>query len=233
MTGNGVGRPRHLPARRSGATGREQILDAAAELFVEHGFSAASTRQIAEAVGVKQASIYYYFGSKQEILGVLLEGTVRPSLSFSRRLAHTDEPPHVQLYALIHFDVRLLMSAPWNVGALYTLPEIRSQHFAAFRHERDLLRQAYGRRIAAGLAQQWMQAADAEVATSLTFALAESVIAMRAHREALNPELPDLIAASALRMLGCADEDVTGAATRCRERQAVHDAVPLEPSGSG
>ena len=66
---------------------RDQILDAAAEMFVTQGYHAASTRRIAEVVGVKQASLYYHFSSKQDILATLLAGTVQPSLRFATRLA--------------------------------------------------------------------------------------------------------------------------------------------------
>lgn len=48
---------------------REEILDAAAGLFVDRGFEGTSTREIAEAVGIRQASVYYHFPSgKDEIL---------------------------------------------------------------------------------------------------------------------------------------------------------------------
>ena len=40
---------------------------AAATVFAEKGFHGASTRDIAERLGIKQASLYYYFDSKQEL----------------------------------------------------------------------------------------------------------------------------------------------------------------------
>lgn len=52
---------------------REQILAAAAGLFRRHGYAATTLRQIADAAGIKAASIYYHFGSKDEILGEVLD----------------------------------------------------------------------------------------------------------------------------------------------------------------
>jgi acyl dehydratase len=46
---------------------RQQILDAASEVFSRSGYSA-TIDQIAEAMGVTKGHIYYYYGSKQEIL---------------------------------------------------------------------------------------------------------------------------------------------------------------------
>ena len=44
------------------------IKAAAKELFAKHGYSATTTRQIARAVSLQAAAIYYHFRSKNEIL---------------------------------------------------------------------------------------------------------------------------------------------------------------------
>ncbi len=209
VTGKRAGRPRHAENGRAGTGGRAQILDAAAELFTEQGYGAATTRQIADAVGVRQASIYYHFSNKQEILAELLADTVRPSLEYSRWLAPSGEPALVQLYALTRFDVTLLSGGEWNIGALYTMPELRTPEFAPFREERSLLQRAYGDRVAAAMAEGAIQVEDETVATSLVFALAESVISMRAEGRSAHPDLPDLVAAGVLRILGCAERRIT------------------------
>jgi AcrR family transcriptional regulator len=209
VTGTGkVGRPRHTEALRAGASGREQILDAAAEMFSQQGYGAASTRRIAEAVGVKQASLYYHFSSKEDILAGLLAGTVKPSLSFAAKLPSSKQPAHAQLYALTHFDVTVLCSAPSNIGALYFLPELKAERFAEFRRDRQLLRKAYGRRIAAGVRAGTFTVSSTKVATELVFALAESVIGMRSDGTRIAPELPEMIATSCLRLLSCPESDI-------------------------
>lgn len=73
------GRPRHVVST-SAASPRDQVLDAAAELFVTRGFAATSTREIAEKVGIRQASLYYHFAGKDEILAELLQRSVRPTM---------------------------------------------------------------------------------------------------------------------------------------------------------
>jgi len=52
---------------------RDQILAHAARLFRHHGYAATTLRQIADAAGIKAGSIYYHFGSKDEILGEVLD----------------------------------------------------------------------------------------------------------------------------------------------------------------
>lgn len=47
---------------------RTELLNAAARLFVEKGFDATTTRDIAEAVGMRSGSPFYHFRSKQDLL---------------------------------------------------------------------------------------------------------------------------------------------------------------------
>ena len=52
---------------------RAKILAATDQAFGELGFDAATTRDIAARSGVNKALIHYHFGSKEELLGALLD----------------------------------------------------------------------------------------------------------------------------------------------------------------
>jgi AcrR family transcriptional regulator len=47
---------------------RNEILDAAAEVFAEKGYHAATTKDIADRLGMRPGSLYYYFESKEAAL---------------------------------------------------------------------------------------------------------------------------------------------------------------------
>lgn len=49
------------------------ILDAALDLFSQKGYAGASIRDICRRVGIKESSLYYYFGSKSALLLSLQE----------------------------------------------------------------------------------------------------------------------------------------------------------------
>lgn len=70
---------------------REQILDAARDLFLEHGYDKASLREVADEVGVTKAALYYHFRSKEDLLVALLEPLTQLTLDFVDDLAG-DEP---------------------------------------------------------------------------------------------------------------------------------------------
>lgn len=51
---------------------KHEILDAALELFSTNGYEATSMLMIADAVGIRKASLYSHFTSKQEILDTII-----------------------------------------------------------------------------------------------------------------------------------------------------------------
>lgn len=65
-----------VPLKKSDYT-RESILLASAGLFRQQGYTAATLREIAKAANVKAGSVYYHFGSKDEILDEVLDRGLR------------------------------------------------------------------------------------------------------------------------------------------------------------
>jgi AcrR family transcriptional regulator len=72
------------PARKSvaldatSADTKTRILDAAEQLFMEHGFEATSLRQLTTAAGVNLAAVNYHFGSKEELFQAVLTRRLDP-----------------------------------------------------------------------------------------------------------------------------------------------------------
>lgn len=58
---------------RSGVDTRSAIQRVARELFTTRGYEATSMREIADALGIQKASLYYHFGGKEEILRSLFD----------------------------------------------------------------------------------------------------------------------------------------------------------------
>lgn len=52
------------------------IVERAAELFANKGFSGTSIREIAEAAGVTKPTLYYYFGSKEGLIRHIIGGVM-------------------------------------------------------------------------------------------------------------------------------------------------------------
>ncbi|GAA2207518.1 TetR/AcrR family transcriptional regulator [Nonomuraea monospora] len=194
---------------RSELSPREEILAAAAELFTVHGYAATTTRALAERAGIRQASIYHYFDGKEDILAELLESTVRPSLEAARALAGATAEE--RLRELCQRDARLLCAGPYNLGALYLLPEVRTERFAGFRRMREELKAAYGELLAGTSAGAALSPEDRALRTDLLFALIEGVILIRR-------DTPGEMAATAVETLAAATADAALRLAGVRER---------------
>lgn len=186
-----AGRPRATgePAGDS----RQDLLDAAAALFIEHGYAATSTRAIADRAGLRQASLYHYFGGKEDILVELLEGTVRPSLRAARALLELEASPQAKLWALCRFDLSLLCGGPHNLGVLYLRPEIQISRLTSFHTERAELRGLYHTLVLA--------AGGDDMAADLVFGLVEGVVLTR-QSKTLPSDYPDAGADAGVRITG-------------------------------
>ncbi|MDP3064301.1 MAG: TetR/AcrR family transcriptional regulator [Chloroflexota bacterium] len=76
---------------------RQQILDTALELFAERGYSATSTRALAQRLGVSEALIFRYFATKRDILLALISS---PNLlELEEEIAHIAGDPHKDVEA--------------------------------------------------------------------------------------------------------------------------------------
>jgi TetR/AcrR family transcriptional regulator, regulator of cefoperazone and chloramphenicol sensitivity len=64
------------PASATAGT-RERLVDAAGEVFGEHGFRGATVREITKRAGVNLAAINYYFRDKEELYAEVLRHVVR------------------------------------------------------------------------------------------------------------------------------------------------------------
>jgi AcrR family transcriptional regulator len=65
-------------ADATSADTKTRILDAAEQLFMEHGFEATSLRQLTSAAGVNLAAVNYHFGTKEELFQAVLTRRLDP-----------------------------------------------------------------------------------------------------------------------------------------------------------
>jgi len=174
------GRPRSAPRPDSGLSTREEILAAAARLFGEQGYTETTTRQIADAVGIKQASLYYHFPDKSQILRSLLKGTVAPSVQCALWLRGRTDDPAVALAALTRYDLDGLLRDRWNLHVVYRLLDIAETEFAETRESQVALRGHYRDLSAATLARHGTDpAALSDADLELPFGLVEGIISQR------------------------------------------------------
>ncbi len=211
-----VGRPRANP-KPSDLAPAEEILDASARLFSTLGYTTTTTREIADAVGLRQGSLFHYFARKEDILAELLDRTVEPAAVFLAALARADQPADLKLFTLVRRDVENLCSGPYNLAKLQLLPEARNERFEAFWAKRAHLLDGYRGLVRGAAADGQLAVDDVDLATDVLFGLAESVISWYdrgATRLRAPGDVALVVATAGLRALGARERRLASLATR-------------------
>jgi AcrR family transcriptional regulator len=87
---------------------REDILEAAAQVFRQKGFHGASMQDIAEAVNLQKASLYHHVSSKQEILLALLDRALELLFERISSISIQDIPADEKLQEMIRAYLQIL-----------------------------------------------------------------------------------------------------------------------------
>ncbi len=91
--------------------GKQRILETAERLFLEHGYQAVSIRDIANACGVTNAALYYYFPSKEALFReVLRQHILRLTEALQHAREHAANSPREQLIAMLEVYTRWVLA---------------------------------------------------------------------------------------------------------------------------
>jgi AcrR family transcriptional regulator len=100
--------PRAMPDTPSLTSGQRNVLQAALVLFADKGFPASSIRDIAQEAGMRSASLYAHFASKDAILAELVRiGYKYHVESVLAAVEGAPVDPREQLHAAVHAHVLL------------------------------------------------------------------------------------------------------------------------------
>ena len=127
----------------------ERLLDTAAALFWEKGYAATTTREIAAAVGVQQASLYYHVASKEDLLHQICVSSLEQLLIDVESAVNEAGNPLDRIRILIRAHLRTLLKyQKRNVTMITELRALSPRH----RAEVVALRQRYAKLVRSVLA---------------------------------------------------------------------------------
>lgn len=98
--------PRRVASQRRRAP---EIIEAAARVFAERGFHGATTQDIADVLGIRQASLYYYFSSKEAALELVCLKGVEGFFEAGKAIAARPETARERLSLLINSHLSPLL----------------------------------------------------------------------------------------------------------------------------
>ncbi|HXF89034.1 MAG TPA: TetR/AcrR family transcriptional regulator [Xanthobacteraceae bacterium] len=101
-----------ISRRRAKPRRTQEIIEAAARVFAERGFHGATTQDIADVLGIRQASLYYYFSSKEDALELVCARGAEGFLEAAAVIAAGSQSPTEKLRGLIHAHLAPLLDRP-------------------------------------------------------------------------------------------------------------------------
>jgi AcrR family transcriptional regulator len=96
------GRPRRGPDPER----FREIVDAAAQVFLEKGYSATSIQDISDRVGILKGSLYHYVRSKEDFLYRIIKDVYDEAIDDIRKVGEGEQEPLERLAAFIRAHVR-------------------------------------------------------------------------------------------------------------------------------
>lgn len=175
--------PRWDPTPRWERRYRE-ALGAAATAFAEKGYLGASTKDIADRLGIRQGSLYYYFPSKEAALAAICELGVKDFIGNLREILAQPIPAAEKLRAAVANHLSPLRTHPEAdyirvfIRHRHELPSGARQAVAALaRGYQGLIEQLFVEGIASG---QFRAGLNPQLATLALLGLCNSVISARA-----------------------------------------------------
>ncbi len=99
-------------------TRKQEIIQVAASLFKEKGYSAVSMRDIAQAMDIKAASLYNHISGKQEILSSLIVNVAEAFTSEMSQIISTSLTPIQKIKKVIEIHIDITVNYSENIATL-------------------------------------------------------------------------------------------------------------------
>lgn len=139
-----------LPAAVDWSSTRGRILLAASALFAQRGYFGTSTRDIADAVQIRQPSLFHHFDAKHVIFRTLVELDLAPSIERINRRLVEDSTWAEKLHLTIACDVREALVQPFDARGLYQDAVLGLDEFADERQGIGLFHELVEHLISSG-----------------------------------------------------------------------------------
>jgi len=135
---------------------RQLIVQKAGELFGQEGYHSVTVEQISKSLGISKPSIYYHYGSKEEIYFEFHRIAHMRALKGIKDIVEGDEPPEIKLRAAVenHIDLLSFEVTPGmtDLHWQFSLPKKYSRPIKKLRKQYDeLLRRIISNGIKEGV----------------------------------------------------------------------------------
>jgi len=124
-------------------TRKDRIMDAALRIFAEKGFQNSTITEISKEAGVSEATIYEYFGTKEDLLFAIPEKISNETFEKSTKVIPYIKGVEGKIRAILLFYVQLYQSNP-HYSALVLLQLMSNKRFRQTPAHAAIRRSSHG-----------------------------------------------------------------------------------------
>ncbi|WP_194829841.1 TetR/AcrR family transcriptional regulator [Nocardia sp. XZ_19_231] len=147
-------------------TRREQVIDVAVELFSKNGYASTGVADIGTAAGLARGALYYYIGSKEELLAEIHDRVMDPLLTESSAIVGLDVCFEARLQLLSESLLRQILGRRNHVWVfLHEHRQLQGEYRARFRVKRQRFESCIRDVLAEGAGLGKLRVQDLELAT--------------------------------------------------------------------
>lgn len=114
---------------------RQEIFDAASELFAQEGYQNVSMRKIAEKIEYSPTTIYLYFKDKNELLRYICEETFAKLGNQIRAISEPETDPMSGLRKGLRAYVDFGLAYPNHYEVVFNMPIFNEPHDEQYKYE--------------------------------------------------------------------------------------------------
>ncbi|TKK70752.1 TetR/AcrR family transcriptional regulator [Ilyomonas limi] len=168
---------------------KDVIVQAAANLFLEKGYKAASMRDLAERVGVEAASLYNHIRSKTELLHDICFAVANRYWEHMSQVESTESPIINKIEALLRFQINQMI---YNYAEVHVSDRewrhLAEPYLSNFQTQRRSYRKRFAAIIEKGIEQGQIKNIDAPTAVLIMLHAISGIESWHRSRQKINDE---------------------------------------------
>ena len=169
---------------------KQEIIEAAAILFKEKGFSAVTMRDLATAMGIKAASLYNHITSKQEILSLIIIRLAESFTTGMNEIIKSDLDPVEKIERIIRLHIEITLANSDGLASLNNdWMHLEEENLIYFEEMRMAYEENFRSIVVEGVRQKIIKDYDIEIMVFSTLSTLRTLYLWYPNQKGIDPEI--------------------------------------------
>jgi TetR/AcrR family transcriptional regulator len=165
----------------------EEIMAVVGELFGQEGYDAVTMARVARGVGLRQASLYYYFANREELFAGFVDRSYVAPLRLAGQVLAEVGSPGEHLFRFVEADVTFLCGLPFAVADVHRIAVRDRNAFASYWSGRGALEGRVAKILRAGIGAGQLRRVPVDRTAQMTLLRDDAAQTWYLQEKAVNP----------------------------------------------